>query len=471
MYYTFNSSIDNATRAIILEAIDEIENKTCVQFQQQASNDHIEFTGEGDACLSTSVGKSKGKQLIRLPATSDGTCSTHGIVLHLICHALGMWHEHTRPDRDKYIDILEENIDPVQLVQHFNRRREFEVEYYGQYYDYGSIMHFRNDYFSANGNDTLTVANSLEYGCQGEAMLGQRSSLSVSDTIKINQMYNCPGSGYGIPGHLKVYIRHAVGLKSSFPSHFVQVTAVDSSGKRSTYNTKSKPVSLDITSWNQWIDFGVRKSWQYLEMNIWKRNHFSFATQVSSNQTITVSQGSHRNLQYCDGQSCTKRVDFDYNLDPDLDDCSPNKCVHGTCTDQFFAYRCNCPKGYSGLQCEVIHGSLRVYIRGGSGLPNEDYRGISDPYTLVEAYTHDGNSKSLTTRIELNTLDPQWNEWLNFGEDSWSRLSVTIYDDDGKRDHALSNTTSYYFPTHDSKMHVRKPCNTGYVELDYYFQP
>ena len=73
VYYGFNSSIDNATRAIIQGPIEEIENKTCLQFQQQASNDHIEFTGEGDGCSSTSVGKSKGKQVIRLPVSSDST--------------------------------------------------------------------------------------------------------------------------------------------------------------------------------------------------------------------------------------------------------------------------------------------------------------------------------------------------------------------------------------------------------------
>ena len=123
----------------------------------------------------------------------------------------------------------------------------------------------------------------------------------------------------------------------------------------------------------------------------------------------------------------------------------------------------------------MIRGSLRVYIRYGSGLTNKDFsfEGTSDPYAQVEAYDHEGNSKRLSTRIELNTLDPQWNEWLNFGEDSWSRVSVTIYDGDidGFHSAVLSNTTSYYFPMHDSKIHVRKPCETGYVELDYYFQP
>ena len=385
-----------------------------------------------------------------------------------------MWHEHTRSDRDMYIEILEENIDPDNHISHFNQRKEFEVKNYGQIYDYGSIMHFGKDYFSNNGKDTLRVADTLEYACQGGPVLGQRSSLSVSDAIKLNQMYNCPGSGYGVPGHLSVHIRHgvALSLKNAYSNMYVQVTAVDDNGKYMT-ETKYIKQSVEKTELNQWIDFGARMSWQYFVMNLWIQHNRNI--QVMSNQTFTVSQGSHRNLQYCDGQSCTSRIIFDYNLDPDCNDCNPNKCIHGTCTDQFFTYRCNCPQGYSGLQCEVIRGVLLVYIRHGHGLlPNDqDHRHASNAYASVIAYNHNGSHTTLTTRKEWNTRDPQWNQWLDFGENSWSRLSVTIYDDNTRKHRwdLLSNTTSYYFPTHDSKEHVRKPCNTGYVELDYYFQP
>ena len=182
---------------------------------------------------------------------------------------------------------------------HFNHRKALEVEYYG------SIMHYGKDYFSINGNDTLRVANTLEYGCQGRVELGQRSSLSESDVIKLNQMYNCPGSGYGVPGSLKVRIRHGIALTNNrwySPEQYVQVTAVDNSGKRSTYKTDIKHVSVDVTNW---IDFGPRMSCQYFEMSVWIHYSRSADTQVMSNQMFTVSQGSHRNLQYCDGQSCT----------------------------------------------------------------------------------------------------------------------------------------------------------------------
>ncbi|PRD33482.1 UNVERIFIED_CONTAM: Tolloid-like protein 2 [Trichonephila clavipes] len=37
-------------------------------------------------------------------------CDKFGIVVHELGHVVGFWHEHTRPDRDNHVQIINKNI-------------------------------------------------------------------------------------------------------------------------------------------------------------------------------------------------------------------------------------------------------------------------------------------------------------------------------------------------------------------------
>ena len=40
----------------------------------------------------------------------DKDCLSYKALLHTLFHILGRYHEHERPDREKYVDVIEENI-------------------------------------------------------------------------------------------------------------------------------------------------------------------------------------------------------------------------------------------------------------------------------------------------------------------------------------------------------------------------
>lgn len=109
-------------------------------------------------------------------------CWAKGIVLHEIGHALGLMHEHQRPDRDNYISVDLSNVDPQNrfAFDRFARMDEAEA------YDFLSIMHYDAWAFSNNGKRTIQVdAKYSEY----QDLIGIHS-VSDSDLRVIQCIYS-----------------------------------------------------------------------------------------------------------------------------------------------------------------------------------------------------------------------------------------------------------------------------------------
>ncbi|CEF70332.1 Astacin-like metalloendopeptidase [Strongyloides ratti] len=108
------------------------------------------------------------------------SCSQNGNMQREIAHALGLFNEEVRPDRDNFISVLYQNVIPNNFGD-FTKNNLNIVGPNAQRYDYGSLMHSDLRFNSRNGRPTLQ----LKYPKFLETT-GQKISLSFNDLKLIN---------------------------------------------------------------------------------------------------------------------------------------------------------------------------------------------------------------------------------------------------------------------------------------------
>jgi len=148
---------------------------------RNGENDYVRFV-RGSGC-SSPVGRQGGRQTITL-----GLGCLKGQARHEIGHALGLWHEQSRSDRNQFVTINWANIQTGQSsnFQTYSQQGQDGRDMFA--YDYNSIMHYGSFAFSRNGRATITKTDG--------STIGQRSFLSEEDIAGVVRLLtNDPPQG------------------------------------------------------------------------------------------------------------------------------------------------------------------------------------------------------------------------------------------------------------------------------------
>jgi hypothetical protein len=180
VYYAFASDVSSTNRDHVRAAMREWEQVAGVVFVPRTTqNNYIRFINSSGNW--SYIGMIGGEQYIGIY-----NWNARFVIAHEIAHALGFWHEQSRPDRDTYVEIRWENIIPG-TENNFAIRASAQTD---TPYDFESIMHYFREAFSKNGLPTI-VAKSPYTAYNTNGLMGQQSRLSDGD--KAGMLARYPG--------------------------------------------------------------------------------------------------------------------------------------------------------------------------------------------------------------------------------------------------------------------------------------
>eukprot|EP00927_Polykrikos_kofoidii_P068769 TRINITY_DN6409_c0_g1_i1.p1 TRINITY_DN6409_c0_g1~~TRINITY_DN6409_c0_g1_i1.p1 ORF type:complete len:1112 (+),score=184.91 TRINITY_DN6409_c0_g1_i1:125-3460(+) len=193
--YAFADQVSDTTREAFRGAVMAYHAATCILFTEVSPSFSQEYkilvkTSE-DGCFTSPVGY---PLLYRQDTEINlGWCTGDrqmGNMIHELGHAVGMAHEHMRPDRDAFVRIDQTGMSAIMKAQY----AKDDASYTGSLqqgpapYDYQSLMH----YPATKEMRTLPLVKGGTRGVH-DAETGQRRGFSIEDVKQLRDMYQCDG--------------------------------------------------------------------------------------------------------------------------------------------------------------------------------------------------------------------------------------------------------------------------------------
>jgi hypothetical protein len=166
--------------ATIRSALEDFQRKlgNCIQFipLSSPSGDYVHVFNGGDGACFSNVGRTGGAQKLSI---GQGCANSPATIQHEFMHALGFYHEQSRPDRDRYIKI---DFDRTE-TPYCNNYMKCQACTTVTPYNTKSIMQYPSHGFGCNGVPTIFTINNQ--------MIDYNHDVQATDIQNIKTLYGC----------------------------------------------------------------------------------------------------------------------------------------------------------------------------------------------------------------------------------------------------------------------------------------
>uniref|UniRef100_A0A915JFV2 Metalloendopeptidase n=1 Tax=Romanomermis culicivorax TaxID=13658 RepID=A0A915JFV2_ROMCU len=190
--YSFDGSLTSNQKEFVHLAFEYYRNFTCLNFES-VDDDHFDYrivfrSLKQEGC-NANLGRGEkhgAAQFINL----GSSCFHVGAITHEIGHALGLIHEHQRPDRDNYVAIFWWNIEPDYIFAFEMDKSHHNYTTLGLPYDYGSIMHYSGHLYGLYQFFSLPTKQTIWTKKQAyQLTIGMLTEVSFYDLKGLNMVY------------------------------------------------------------------------------------------------------------------------------------------------------------------------------------------------------------------------------------------------------------------------------------------